>query len=168
MSLSMHQASSPRFVNGLKNLQHILHKAAEHVAAQQLDPQALLQARLFPDMFPLLKQVQIASDIAKGAVARLAGEAVPSFEDSEQSFDELQARLAKTIAFIEQVDAAKFDGSETRAIHLKTRAGELQFQGAQFLMGWAWPNFHFHSTTTYALLRHNGVALGKRDYLGEI
>ena len=168
MSISMVQASGPRFVNGLKNLKHILKKAAEHAAAHQIDPQALLQARLYPDMFPLVRQVQIASDVAKGAVARLAGETPPSFEDKEQSFDELQARLDKTIHYIEHLDCAKLDGSETRAIHLKTRAGELHFVGSQFLMGWAWPNFHFHSTTTYAILRHNGVPLGKQDYLGEV
>ena len=168
MSISMVQATSPRFVNGLRNLKHILKKAADHAVAQKWDPQVLLQARLYPDMFPLVRQVQIAADMAKGAVARLAGEAVPSFEDNEQTFDELQARLDKTIHFIEHVDASKLDGSEIRAIHLKTRAGELHFVGSQYLMGYAWPNFHFHSTTAYAILRHNGVPLGKPDYLGEI
>lgn len=168
MSISMVQATSPRFVNGLRNLKHILKKAADYAAAQKWDPHVLLQARLYPDMFPLVRQVQIASDVAKGAVARLAGETVPSFEDVEQTFDDLQARLDKTIHYIEHVDATRLDGSEIRAIHLKTRAGELHFVGSQFLMGWAWPNFHFHSTTAYAILRHNGVPLDKMDYLGEI
>lgn len=168
MSISMVQATSPRFVNGLRNLKHILKTAAEHAVAHKIDPQALLQARLYPDMFPLVRQVQIAADVAKGAVFRLAGEPVPSFEDNEQTFEELQARLDKTIHAIEHLDGAKLDGSETRAIHLKTRAGELHFVGSQFLMGWAWPNFHFHSTTTYAILRHSGVPLGKKDYLGEV
>lgn len=168
MSISMVQATSPRFVHGLRNLKHILKKAAEHAQARQIDPPALLQARLYPDMFPLTRQVQIASDAAKGAVARLAGEAPPSFEDVEQSFEELRARLDRTIHYIEHVDASRLDGSETRAIHLKTRALELHFVGSQFLMGWAWPNFHFHSSMAYAILRHNGVPLGKMDYLGEI
>ena len=168
MSISMVQATSPRFVNGLRNLAAILKKGAEHAAAQGWDAQVLLQARLYPDMFQLVRQVQIACDSAKGAVARLAGVEIPSFPDTETSFDELQARIQKTIDFIEHLDASKLDGSETRAIHLKAGGRELHFVGSQYLMGWAWPNFHFHSTTTYALLRHNGVPLGKRDYLGEV
>jgi hypothetical protein len=132
------------------------------------NPQVLLQARLFPDMFPLLRQVQIATDTAKGAVARLAGVELPKFEDNELSFGDLQARIDKTIHFIEHLDATKLDGSETRAIHLKVGGKELHFVGSQYLMGWAWPNFHFHMTTAYCILRHNGVPLGKADFLGEV
>lgn len=168
MSISMVQATSPRFVNGLRNLSHILKRAQAHALAQRYDPQALLQARLFPDMFPLMRQVQIACDNAKGAVARLAGLEVPKHEDTETSFDDLQARIDKTIHFIEHVDAVKLDGSEVRAIHLKVGGKELHFVGSQYLMGWAWPNFHFHMTAAYCILRHNGVPVGKTDFLGEV
>ncbi|WP_374438129.1 DUF1993 family protein [Inhella sp.] len=168
MSISMCQATSPRFINGLLNLSNILKKAAEHAAAHKIDPNALLQARLYPDMFPLTRQVQIACDQAKGAVARLAGQEPPKHEDSEQSFDDLQARIKKTIAYIESVPLQALDGSESRGIHLKVAGKELTFVGSQYLMGWAWPNFHFHSSMAYAILRHNGVPLGKPDYLGEV
>lgn len=168
MSISMCQATSPRFINGLLNLSNILKKAAEHAVAHKIDPNALLQARLYPDMFPLTRQVQIACDQAKGAVARLAGQEPPKHEDTEQSFDDLQARIKKTIAFIESVPLQALDGSESRGIHLKVAGKELTFVGSQYLMGWAWPNFHFHSSMAYAILRHNGVPLGKADYLGEV
>ena len=168
MSISMVQATSPRFINGLINLSKILGKAAEHAAAHKIDPQALLQARLYPDMFALTRQVQIACDQAKGAVARLAGQEPPKHEDSEQSFEDLQARIKKTIAYIESVPLVTLDGSESRGIHLKVAGKELTFVGSQYLMGWAWPNFHFHSSMAYAILRHNGVPLGKQDYLGEV
>ncbi|MBP8145704.1 MAG: DUF1993 domain-containing protein [Inhella sp.] len=168
MSISMIQATSPRFVNGLRNLAHLLKHGEAHALSKRYDPQVLLQARLFPDMFPLLRQVQIATDTAKGAVARLAGVELPKFEDNELSFGDLQARIDKTIHFIEHLDATKLDGSETRAIHLKVGGKELHFVGSQYLMGWAWPNFHFHMTTAYCILRHNGVPLGKADFLGEV
>lgn len=168
MSISMVQATSPRFNNGLRNLSNILKKAAAHAEAHKIDPAVLLQSRLYPDMFALTRQVQIACDQAKGAVARLAGMEPPKHEDTEQSFDDLQARIQKTMAFIESVDCTKLDGSETRGIHLKVAGKELTFVGSQYLMGWAWPNFHFHSSMTYAILRHNGVPLGKADYLGEV
>lgn len=168
MSISMCQATSPRFINGLVNLSNILKKAAEHAALKKIDPSALLQARLYPDMFTLTRQVQIACDTAKGAVARLAGQEPPKHEDVEQSFEDLQARIKKTIVFIESIPLQALDGSESRGIHLKAGGKELTFVGSQYLMGWAWPNFHFHSTTAYAILRHNGVALGKMDYLGEV
>jgi hypothetical protein len=166
MSISMYQASVPRFANMLRNLDAILAKAQAHATARKIEPTVLLTARLFPDMFPLLKQVQIATDHAKGAVARLAGAEVPKYEDTEQSFEELRARLAKTIAFVESFAAAQIDGSEERQIELKAGGRELSFQGLTYLLGYALPNFHFHLVTAYNILRHNGVEIGKRDYIG--
>ncbi|HXJ07870.1 MAG TPA: DUF1993 domain-containing protein [Burkholderiales bacterium] len=166
MTISMHQASAPRFANTLRNLSAILDKAQAHCEAKKIEPAALTQARLFPDMFPLARQVQIACDTAKGAVARLAGVEVPKHEDTEQSFAELKARIAKTIDFVQSVGAAQIDGSEGREVVLKMRSGEVKFTGLQYLMGHAWPNFYFHVTTAYNILRHNGVDIGKRDYIG--
>jgi len=166
MTISMHQASAPRFANTLRNLSAILDKAQAHCESKKIEPAALTQARLFPDMFPLTRQVQIACDTAKGAVARLAGVEVPKHEDTEQSFAELKARIAKTIDFVQSVGAAKIDGSEGREVVLKIRGGEVKFTGLQYLMGHAWPNFYFHVTTAYNILRHNGVEIGKRDYIG--
>jgi len=166
MIISMHQASAPRFANTLRNLSVILDKAQAHCEAKKIEPAALTQARLFPDMFPFTRQVQIACDTAKGAVARLAGVEVPKHEDTEQTFAELKARIAKTIDFVQSVGAAKIDGSEGREVVLKMRSGEVKFTGVQYLMGHALPNFYFHVTTAYNILRHNGVEIGKRDYIG--
>jgi uncharacterized protein len=166
MQISMHQASAPRFAHTLRSLAAILDKAQAHCEARKIDPLALTQFRLYPDMFPLTRQVQIACDTAKGAVARLAGVDIPKHEDTEQAFAELKARIARTVEFIESIPAAKVDGSEAREIVLKMRAGELKFTGLQYLLGFAYPNFYFHATTAYDILRHNGVELGKRDFLG--
>jgi hypothetical protein len=166
MNLSMYQASAPRFANTLKNLSAILDKAQAHCEAKKIDPLALTQARLFPDMFALARQVQIACDTAKGAVARLAGVEIPKHEDTEQTFPELKARIAKTLDFVQSVGAAKIDGSEDKEIVLKMRDKEVKFTGMQYLLGHAYPNFYFHVTTAYNLLRHNGVEVGKRDYIG--
>jgi uncharacterized protein len=166
MPITMYQASAPRFANALRNLSAILDKAQAHAEAKKIEPAALTQARLFPDMFPLVRQVQIACDTAKGAVARLAGLEIPKHEDTEQTFAELKARIAKTLDFVESAKAAQIDGSEAREIVLKMRSGDVKYNGQQYLLGHAWPNFHFHATTAYAILRHNGVELGKRDYLG--
>jgi len=166
MTISMHQASAPRFANILRNLSAILDKAQAHCEAKKIDPAALLQARLFPDMFAFTRQVQIACDSAKGAVARLAGVEIPKHEDTEQTFAELKARIAKTIDFVQSVGAARIDGSEGREIVLKMRSGDVKFNGMQYLLGHAFPNFYFHVTTAYNILRHNGVELGKRDYIG--
>jgi hypothetical protein len=166
MKISMYQASAPRFANGLRNLSAILDKAIAHAEARKIEPAALTAARLYPDMFPLTRQVQIACDTAKGAVARLAGLEVPKHEDTEQTFDELKARIAKTIAFIETVPAESIDGSEARDIVLKLGPREVQWKGMQYLLGFALPNFYFHVATAYAILRHNGVEVGKRDYIG--
>ena len=166
MTISMSQASAPRFARMLRNLSAILTKAQAHCEAKKLDPAALTGYRLFPDMFPLTRQVQIACDTAKGAVARLAGIEPPKHEDTEQTFAELQARIAKTLDFIESIKPAQIDGSETREVLLKLRAGELRLKGVDYLLSHAYPNFYFHATTAYDILRHNGVDLGKRDFLG--
>jgi hypothetical protein len=166
MTISMYQASAPRFANTLKNLSAILDKAQAHVDAKKLDAAALTSYRLYPDMFPMVRQVQAACDTAKGAVARLAGVEVPKHEDTEQTFADLKARIAKTIAFIQSVQPAQVDGSEDKEIVLKMRSGELKFKGMQYLLGHALPNFYFHVTTAYNILRHNGVEVGKRDYIG--
>jgi uncharacterized protein len=166
MPITMYQASAPRFAGILANLSAIIDKAQAHAEARKIDPAALTQARLYPDMFPFTRQVQVACDTAKGAVARLAGLEVPKHEDTEQTFAELRARIAKTIDFVASVKAAQIDGSEAREIVLKLRGQEVKFNGLQYLLGFAVPNFYFHVTTAYAILRHNGVEIGKRDFIG--
>ena len=167
MNVSMYQASAPRFVNMLKNISALLDKAQAHAEAKKIDPAALTAFRLYPDMFPLTRQVQIACDTAKGAVARLAGLEVPKHEDTEQTFAELKARIAKTVDFIDWVKPAQIDGSEAKEIVLKLRSGEVKLAGMQYLLAHAYPNFYFHAATAYAILRHNGVEVGKRDFLGK-
>jgi len=162
----MYQASAPRFARMLRNLSAILAKAQAHVEAKKLDAAALTAYRLYPDMFPLTRQVQIACDQAKGAVARLAGLEPPKHEDAEQSFADLQARIARTLDFIGSVKAAQIDGSEAREIVLKLRSGELRLPGLDYLFSHAYPNFFFHVATAYNILRHNGVELGKKDFVG--
>ena len=166
MALSMYQASAPRFINTLTNLSAILAKAEAHAEARKIDPAVLLSSRLFPDMFALTRQVQIACDNAKGPVARLAGVDVPKHEDTEQTFAELQARIAKTIAFMQSVKPELFNDAETRPITLKLGQQEKTFIGLQYLTGFAFPNFYFHVVTAYNILRHNGVEVGKMDYIG--
>jgi len=166
MQISMYQASAPRFVNLLKNLSAILDKAQAHVEAKKLDPAVLTAYRLYPDMFAMTRQVQTACDTAKGAVARLAGVEVPKHEDTEQTLAELKARIAKTIDFIGTIKPAQIDGSEDREIVLKLGGNEVKFTGMQYLLGFAHPNFYFHVTTAYDILRHNGVEIGKRDFIG--
>jgi len=166
MTISMYQASAPRFARMLRNLAAILAKAQAHVDAKKLDAAALTSYRLFPDMFPLTRQVQIACDQAKGAVARLAGVEPPKHEDTEQTFADLQARIAKALDYVESVKAAQIDGSEAREVVLKLRAGELRLKGLDYLFSHAYPNFYFHVTTAYNILRHNGVELGKKDFVG--
>jgi hypothetical protein len=166
MNISMYQASAPRFVNILKNLSAILDKAQAYAEARKIDPVVLTSFRLFPDMLPMARQVMIATDTAKGAVARLAGVEVPKYEDTEQTFAELNARIAKTIDFIDTFKPAQIDGTEDKEIVLKLGGNDTRFTGMQYLLGFAQPNFYFHVTTAYNILRHNGVELGKRDYLG--
>lgn len=166
MSHAMYQASIPVFIRMFGNLSVILDKAVAHAEARGIDPAVLLEARLAPDMYPLPRQVQIATDSAKGCGARLAGIEIPSFEDSETNFSELQARIAKTLGFLQGIDPARFEGSAERCITLKLPGQELQFEGAVYLNAFVLPNFYFHLTTAYNLLRHQGVPLGKMDYLG--
>lgn len=166
MTLSMHDASVSVFAQGLKGLAGVLDKAAAHAGARKIDPQALLQARLYPDMFPLVRQVQIAADFAKGSSCRLAGVEIPAWEDDETSFAELKTRVEKTIALITSLDRAAFDGAEDRDIALVRRGETTVHKGQAYLLHQALPNFYFHLTTAYAILRHNGVEIGKRDFLG--
>ena len=166
MTISMYQASVPRFVNILGNLSGILDKAQAHADARKIDGAVLTSDRLFPDMLPMVKQVQIACDTAKGLVARLAGMEIPAYEDNEVTLADLKARIAKTIAFIQSVPADKIDGTEDKDIVTKRGDKETRYKGLQFLLGHAVPNFYFHVTTTYNILRHNGVEIGKRDFLG--
>lgn len=166
MTISMYLSTVPRFTNTLGNLSNILDKAKAHVEAKKIDAAVLPAYRLFPDMLPMSSQVQIACDSAKGAVARLAGVEIPKFEDTEKTLDDLKARIAKTVAFIQSVQAGQINGTEDKEIVLKRGDKEVRYTGMQFLLGHALPNFYFHVTTTYNILRHNGVEIGKRDYLG--
>jgi uncharacterized protein len=166
MNISMYQASAPRFANLLKNLSAILDKAKAHAEAKKIDELVLTSSRLYPDMYALARQVQIVCDTAKGAVARLAGAEVPKHEDTEKTFDELKERIAKTLAFIATVKPAQIDGSEEKEIVLKLQGKDVPFKGLPYLLGFAWPNFYFHLTTAYNILRHNGVEIGKRDFVG--
>jgi len=166
MKISMYQASTPRFAHMLRNLSLLLDKAQAHAEGKKIEPSALTAYRLYPDMFPLTRQVQIACDQAKGAVARLAGVDIPKHDDTEQTFAELQARIDKTLKFIESVKPAQIEGADEREIVLKLRAGDRKFSGLDYLFGFAYPNFYFHVTTAYNILRHNGVELGKKDFVG--
>ena len=167
MTSSIYTTSIPVFKQMLGGLKGVLAKAEAHASAKNIDPNALLQARLFPDMFPLLRQVQVASDFAKSVSARLAGVEVPKIEDKETTFTELQARIDTILAFIEGLGAAKFDEAATREI--VTQAGtpkEKRFTGQSYLLNYGLPHFFFHTTTVYAILRHNGIEVGKKDYIG--
>ena len=166
MPVTLHQVSVKVFLQGLNGLTTVLDKAEAHAAERKIDPDALLQARLFPDMFNLVRQVQIACDFAKGASARLAGVEPPAYADDETTFEALKARVARTAAYIESLDPADIDGQEERQITL-VRRGEASVHRAQdYLLKQAIPNFYFHVTTAYAIVRHNGVPVGKRDFLG--
>jgi uncharacterized protein len=164
--LSMYQAFVPGVSNTLQALAQVLAKGAAHCEARKIDPAAFLQARLFPDMFPLVKQVQIACDMAKGGVARLAGIDNPKFDDTETSFADLQARIDRTLAFMRSVSPEQIDGSEGKAITLTLPTRTIEFTGQQYLTAFVIPNVYFHATTAYNLLRQGGVELGKRDFLG--
>lgn len=168
MSISMHSASVPIFVRMFNNLLTWLDKAEAHATAKKFETGVLLGTRLAPDMLPFTKQIQIASDAAKFGVARLAGIEAPKFEDNEATLDELRERIRKTIAFVESVPADKINGSEDREITVPRRDGPMVIKGEPYLKHFVLPNFFFHVTTAYALLRHNGVDLGKSDYLGPL
>ena len=166
MTISMYQASVPMFRTLLGGLSDVLDKGAAFCEARQVDPSVLLTFRLAPDMFPLTRQVQIATDMVKGGVARLAGAEVPAWEDTEKTFGELKERIGKTLAFMDGFRPDQIDGSEDREIVLKMRAGDMQFAGQRYLIGFVIPNVIFHCATAYNILRHNGVEVGKRDFLG--
>lgn len=166
MSLTLYSAFIPVAIRTLQNLSAVLAKGAAHCEARKIDPNAFLSARLYPDMFPLTRQVQIASDTVKGAAARLAGIEMPRYEDNETTFAELQARLDKTVAFLQTIQPAQIDGKEDADIVLSFPTRTFEFKGQAYLTGWVLPNLYFHTTTAYNLLRHGGVELGKADYLG--
>ena len=166
MTLSMYEASIPVFQRALTQLSAILGKGAAHAAAKKFDPAVLVNARLAPDMLPFSRQIQLTSDFAKNSMARLAGVDPPKFDDVETTMDELVARVKKTLDYIDSVEAAALEGSETRHIVIKLRDRTVEFPGLVFLQTWAIPNFFFHHVTSYNLLRHNGVDIGKRDFLG--
>lgn len=166
MSLTLYSAFIPVAIRTLQNLSAVLAKGEAHCEARKIDPNAFLSARLYPDMFPLTRQVQIASDTVKGAAARLAGIEMPRYEDNETTFAELQARLDKTVAFLQTIQPAQIDGKEDADIVLSFPTRTFEFKGQAYLTGWVLPNLYFHTTTAYNLLRHGGVELGKADYLG--
>jgi hypothetical protein len=168
MSLSMYQASVPTFTQMLGALSGVLDKAQAHAVAKKFDPAVLLSARLAPDMLPFSRQVQLASDFAKGATARLAAAEVPSWQDGEKTFAELQERIRKTLDFVQSFKPAQIDGSEDRDVKISIAGQPVVFKGQPYLFGFVLPNFYFHATTAYAILRHNGVELGKRDFVGRV
>lgn len=163
----MYHYAIPPLKRALTNLASILRKGEAYAETKKIEPSVLLNARLFPDMYPLIRQVQIATDMSKGAAARLAGIEVPKYEDSETTFAELQARIEKTIAFMDSIAPNQLNGAETRDITLPIREVELKFKGQDYLLNWAQPNVYFHVTTAYNILRHNGVVLSKTDFLGQ-
>jgi hypothetical protein len=166
MTFSMYSASVPVFKQVLNSLSAIIDKAEAHAAAKKIEPAALLQARLFPDMFPFMRQVQVAADFAKGAAARLAGVDMPKFEDTEQTFAELKERIAKTLAFIDSVPQDGVEASAQRDITTGSGEKAKQWKGQVYLVHYALPHFYFHATTAYNILRHNGVEIGKKDFVG--
>ena len=168
MSLSMNQASIPAFVRMLDNLSAILDKAEAHARNREIDPEVLLNYRLAPDMLPFVRQIQITADLAKGAAARLASVEVPKHDDTEKTFADLKARLAKTVAFIQSFKPSDIDGSEDHDINLTLGEHTMSFKGQPYLVHFVMPNFYFHCTTAYDILRHCGVELGKRDFIGTI
>ena len=165
MKISVHAVSVDLLANSLANLSHLLEKGNAHAVARKYDPALLLAARLAPDMFPLTRQVQIAADMAKFGVARLAGVEAPKFEDKEQTFEELRTRIARTIDFIKGVPVSGLEGSDDRVIKVPLRDRTLEFKGLDYLVRWVIPNSFFHVTTAYAILRHSGVEIGKNDFL---
>ncbi|HEY6529347.1 MAG TPA: DUF1993 domain-containing protein [Cellvibrionaceae bacterium] len=166
MSISLYKITVPFLTHQLTVLNELLSKAQTHATAKKIDPAALLQSRLFPDMFALIKQVQIATDMSKGAAARLANVEIPRFEDNEVTFEDLHARINKCIDFISSLNEEQFSGAESRSIQLKVGSYELSFKGDDYVTQWVLPNVFFHITTAYNILRHNGVELGKKDFLG--
>ena len=167
MKISMYEASVPAITRSLNNLAAILEKAAAHAEAKKIDPPVLINSRLFPDMFPLAKQVQLASDIAKAGTARLTGSEPPSFPDNEATFADLIERLRKTVSYLETLKPEQFEGVEDRTVTWKTRTATKSMQGLPYLLNHVLPNVFFHVTTAYNILRHNGLEIGKQDFLGK-
>jgi uncharacterized protein len=167
MTISMYAAAIPVMSRTLNNLAAILEKGAAHAEARKIDPLVLCGSRLYPDMFPLTKQVQIAADVAKGGAARLAGQEPPRFEDTEADFPELVARINKTVAYLATFKPGQIDGSENKTVTLKMRNETMTFAGMSYLLDFVLPNVYFHVTTAYDILRHNGVEIGKQDFLGK-
>ncbi len=168
MTYSLYDVSVPAMINTMESIVAIIDKAAAHCAAKKIDPSVLINYRLAADMLPFSRQIQIMTDGAKGMGARLTGTDIPSYADTETTFDELKARIAKTVAFLKGLKREQFDGAGTRDISLKAGPNELKFKGDAYLTTFVLPNFHFHATTAYAILRHAGVDIGKRDFLGKI
>jgi hypothetical protein len=166
MAMSMYQASIPQFVKMLTNLSNILKKGEAFAKEKNIDGAVLVNARLAPDMYPLSKQIQIACDQVKNGMARLAGVEAPKFGDHESTFEQLQERIAQTIAFAKTITPAQLEGSDTKEIKFSIKEWNFEFVGDQYLLTWIIPNFYFHITTAYNILRHNGVVVGKSDYLG--
>ena len=166
MSISMYQVSIPRFIHMLKNLDVILEKAHAYAESRKIDPATLPAARLFPDMMPLASQVRIACDAANGVAMRLAGVTAPTFEDNERTIPDLRARVEQSIAFLSTITAAQVDGTEDKDVMVRTGGQDVPYKGMQYLLARAIPNFYFHVATAYDILRHNGLEVGKRDYLG--
>jgi uncharacterized protein len=166
MTISMYQASAPAFTRMLTQLKVIVDKAAATAAAKKVDESVYLTARLYPDMLPMGRQIHIACDFAKGCCARLAGLEVPKYDDNEVTFADFQARIDKTIAYVATISAAQIDGQEERDINITIAGKPVTFKGLPYLVHFALPNFYFHLTTAYAILRHNGVDVGKGDFLG--
>ena len=166
MSLSVHQVAVPTFTRMLKNLSAILQKGLAHAEAKEIDPSVLINSRLALDMLPLVRQIQIATNTAKNAVSELAGVEAPEYEDDEVTFADLFARIDKTIDHLETFEPEQFDGAENKKVTLKAGETSIEFKGFRYLMDFAMSNFYFHVTTAYNILRHNGVEIGKRDFLG--
>lgn len=168
MPISMYQAAVPPVIRSLTNLRAVLEKAAAHAEAKKIEPSVLLGLRLYPDMFPFSRQVQIATDNAKGMAARLAGLEPPKYDDTETTFPDLMARIDRTVAYLNTFTPGQIDGSEDRVVVLPRRSGTLELPGLRYLTEFVLPNFHFHVSIAYAILRHGGVELGKQDFLGKL
>lgn len=168
MAISMYNASVPVFIRMLGNLEAIIDKTITHAAARKIDDAAFVEARLFPDMFTFARQIRVATDVSKGGIARLAGVEIPKFEDNEKTLAELKARLRRAIDFFNTITPAQIDGTEDKAISLTVGGNALKFKGLDYLLAFVLPNFYFHVTTAYNLLRQGGVDIGKMDFLGQI
>jgi len=166
MAISLYQASVPAFIRALNNLAAIIEKGAAHAQARKIDDAVLLSSRLYPDMFPLVRQVQIATDTARSGAGRLASAEFPAYEDKEATFQELAVRIRNTVAYLESLRPAQIDGGEDKTISWQTRSSTKSMQALPYLMNHLLPNIHFHVTTAYGILRHNGVEIGKKDFLG--